>query len=53
MTSPDRNILLSSRNLQQVKIMYAGDINTYDILNHNKLFISEASVKEIEKILAE
>jgi large subunit ribosomal protein L4 len=49
----DRNIFLSSRNLQQVKIMNATDINTYDILKHNRLFIVEGSLKDIEKVLAE
>lgn len=47
---PDRNIILSSRNLQKVKVIRPSDLNTYDILNYNRICLSESSVKEIEKI---
>jgi large subunit ribosomal protein L4 len=46
----DKNIFLSTRNLQKAKIVNATDINTYDILNANNLLIAESSIKEIEKI---
>ena len=46
------NIILSARNLQKAKVVKADDLNTYDILNANKLLLIESSVKEIEKILA-
>ena len=48
----DENILLSSRNIQNAKVINASNLNTYDILNANKLLIAESSMKEIEKILA-
>jgi len=34
------------------KVINANNLNTYDILNANKLLIAESSMKEIEKILA-
>ncbi len=46
-----RNIVLSSRNVPNTKVIKASDINTYDILNANDLVISESSVKEIVKLL--
>jgi large subunit ribosomal protein L4 len=46
----DKNVYLSSRNLQKTKIIKASDINTYDILNANNLLIAESSLAEIEKI---
>ena len=46
----DKNVYLSSRNLQKAKIVNASDINTYDILNANSILIAESSIKEIEKI---
>jgi large subunit ribosomal protein L4 len=46
------NIILSARNLQKAKVIKADDLNTYDILNANKLLLIESSVKEIEKFLA-
>lgn len=48
----NENILLSARNLQKAKVVNASSLNTYDILNANKLLIAESSIKEIEKILA-
>ncbi|HSG67068.1 MAG TPA: 50S ribosomal protein L4 [Bacteroidales bacterium] len=46
------NIMLSARNLEKAKVISANSLNTYDILNANKLLIAESSIKEIEKILA-
>jgi len=48
----DENIQLSARNIQKAKVINASSLNTYDILNANKLLIAESSMKEIEKILA-
>ena len=48
----DENISLSARNIQKAKVINANNLNTYDILNANKLLIAESSMKEIEKILA-
>ena len=48
----NENIMLSARNLQKAKVINANSLNTYDILNANKLLIAESSMKEIEKILA-
>ncbi|MFO8129474.1 MAG: 50S ribosomal protein L4 [Bacteroidales bacterium] len=49
----DKNVILSSRNLKQTKVIQASSLNTYDILNANNLLFSESSMKEIEKILAQ
>ncbi|MCB2219116.1 MAG: 50S ribosomal protein L4 [Bacteroidetes bacterium] len=46
----DKNVFLSSRNLQQTKVISANAINTYDILNANNILIAESSIKEIEKL---
>ncbi|MDG1517284.1 MAG: 50S ribosomal protein L4 [Flavobacteriales bacterium] len=52
-TSDDnKNILLSSRNIQKVKVVATSEVNTYDLINCSKLVISESSVKEIENILS-
>jgi large subunit ribosomal protein L4 len=47
----DQNIILSSRNIQKVKVVQATDLNTYDILNADKLFLVESSIKEVERVL--
>jgi len=51
-SSVDMNILLSSRNMEKVKVMQASDLNTYEILNAGRLLLTESSVKEIESIHA-
>jgi large subunit ribosomal protein L4 len=52
-TSDDnKNVLLSSRNIQKVKVVASSEVNTYDLINCSKLVISESSVKEIENILS-
>lgn len=48
----NENIFLSARNIQKAKVVNVNSLNTYDILNANKLLIAESSMKEIEKILA-
>lgn len=48
----DKNVYLSSRNLQKTKVVSANAINTYDILNANNILIAESSIKEIEKLHA-
>jgi large subunit ribosomal protein L4 len=44
----NKNIYLSSRNLQDVSIVTASDLNTYQVLNAKTLVILESSVKKIE-----
>ncbi|NOU46882.1 MAG: 50S ribosomal protein L4 [Bacteroidales bacterium] len=52
MPAVDANVVLSSRNIQRTKVTTVGSLNTYDILNASKLFISESSLKTIEELLA-
>jgi large subunit ribosomal protein L4 len=45
----NKNIFLSSRNLKKVKVVLASELNTYTVMNANKLMIMESSINEIEK----
>ena len=47
----DKNVVLSGRNLPKVKITVASNLNTYDLLNADKLIICEGSIGIIENIL--
>ncbi|MBI2720789.1 MAG: 50S ribosomal protein L4 [Bacteroidetes bacterium] len=47
----NKNVYLSSRNIQGAKVINASDLNTYDILHAENLILSESSVKVIETIL--
>lgn len=49
--SGDKNIYLSSRNLQNTKVVSANELNTYDILNANNLVVLENAVSAIESNL--
>lgn len=45
-----KNINLSLRNIPDVRMMAASDLNTYAILNNNILLLSENSVEVVNKI---
>ncbi|MBI3133564.1 MAG: 50S ribosomal protein L4 [Bacteroidetes bacterium] len=47
----NKNALLSSRNIQGANVVTADGLNTYEILNANKLVIVEEAVGKIESIL--
>ncbi len=47
----NKNVYLSSRNIQGAKVVKASDLNTYDILNAENLILAESSVKVLETIL--
>ena len=48
----DKNIYLSSRNLEGAEVVTISELNTYKILNANKLIICESAVKELENVLS-
>ncbi len=48
----NKNIYLSSRNLEGVKVLTVNELNTYDILNTNRVVFVESSVKELENTLS-
>ena len=47
----NNNVYVSARNIPGTKVVSADSLNTYDILNANKVVIAEGSVEMIEKIL--
>ncbi|MBF9251899.1 50S ribosomal protein L4 [Pontibacter sp. 172403-2] len=48
----DKNIVLSGRNLPKLKIKTAMDVNTYDLLNTQKLLLVEESVNVLENLFS-
>jgi large subunit ribosomal protein L4 len=46
---PNKNILLSSRNLRKAKVVLASELNTYDIMNASKMLFIESSIKVVEE----
>jgi len=47
----NKNIILSGRNIKNTKITTADQINTYDVLNADKLIFLESSVAKVETLL--
>jgi large subunit ribosomal protein L4 len=45
----DRNLYVSARNIPYAKVSTVDKLNTYDILNCNKLILSESSLKYFTK----
>ncbi len=45
------NIMLSSKNIKNLQLLEAKNLNTYDILNYKDLVFVDKSVEQIEKIL--
>jgi len=48
----DKNLYLSSRNLKRTKVVNALEINTYDLMNANSVFVSISALEKIEGNLA-
>lgn len=46
----NKNIYLSSRNLQGVKVVMASELTTYDILNASSVVILEGSIEKIDGV---
>ena len=50
--SENTNVYLSSRNLKKSKVVKASEINTYGVLNANKVIITESSLEGINRNLS-
>ncbi|MEQ1946536.1 MAG: 50S ribosomal protein L4 [Bryobacteraceae bacterium] len=48
----NRNLQLSSRNLEGVKLVPSRDVNVYDLLAHSQVLLSEAAAKKLSEALA-
>ena len=48
----DVNVQKSANNIPGVKLLDAKHVNVYDILNSNKLIMTEAAIKAVEEVLA-
>lgn len=46
------NVILATRNLGNVILLAADEINTYDVISADKMIITESAVKQIEEVLA-
>jgi large subunit ribosomal protein L4 len=49
---PDKNIYLSSRNLEGVSYVTASNLNTYGIINAQKILFVEGAIEKVEALLS-
>ena len=47
----DDNVCLAARNLGNVKIVLPTEVNAYDVVNSDKMVMTEASLKKLEEVL--
>jgi len=45
----DKNLLLSTRNIPKTGMVYAGDLNTFEIMNGGTIVISESAIDKIKE----
>jgi large subunit ribosomal protein L4 len=50
LSDSNKNVYLSSRNLQGAKVVTASQINTYDLMNASSVILEEGSIEVIENI---
>jgi large subunit ribosomal protein L4 len=50
--SVNLNVVLSGRNIPKVKVATAADLNTYDLLNTDRLILVEESVNVLENLFS-
>lgn len=46
------NVVLSANNIPGVKTSFVGQLNVYEILNHNSFIITKAAVEKLEEVYA-
>ncbi len=48
----NKNLYLSSRNLEGVKVVNSSELSTYDIMNASTVVMSEGAVEKVTAILS-
>ncbi|HIS34468.1 MAG TPA: 50S ribosomal protein L4 [Candidatus Avirikenella pullistercoris] len=46
----DKNVILAARNLQNVKVIQASSLNTYDVMNATNILMVENSVEAVNQM---
>jgi large subunit ribosomal protein L4 len=48
----DQNVVLSARNIADVKMAQTNTINVFDVLKYNTVVVTKAAVQTIEEVYA-
>jgi len=49
--SESRNLVLSARNIKNVKVLYADSLNIFDMMKYQSVMISQSAVRKVEGAL--
>ena len=50
LSSQNKNVYLSARNLEKTSVLTVSEINTYEILKAKNVLLSESSIEVLEKL---
>ena len=50
--SLDQNVIISARNIPQVKTTQVGTLNTYDVMKYDTVVVTKKAVSDIEEVYA-
>ena len=50
LSEADKKVVKSASNIKGVKTAYVGELNVYDILNHDKLILDLGALNKIEEV---
>ena len=48
----DENICLASRNIGNIKVVLPEEVNTYDVVNADKMLLKESSLQKLEEVIS-
>ena len=48
----DENICLASRNIGNIKVVLPEEVNTYDVVNADKMLLTESSLQKLEEVIS-
>ena len=48
----DENVILSARNIPEVRTVLSGSVNVYDVLKYDNVVITKEAVAQIEEVYA-
>ena len=51
LAEPNKNVVLSARNIQRTEVALARNLNTYDILKAKNIFLTESALQPIVEVL--
>ena len=49
-SSENKNVILSARNIPEIKTAYVNTINVYDILHHDSLVVTKEAMEKIQEV---